>query len=330
MRASFYVLAYNHEKLIADAIKAALAQTYTPLQIIVSDDCSTDATWEIIQQTVANYKGPHSLILRRNSTNLGISCHINAVWAVCSGEWIFASAGDDISSPERVEKVMSVVGKNNNIKLALSWLRETDEHDRFLYMNKLGVESVVGDAALFTIFDRFTERTYVQHGAAMAYSREIADFFGPLPNGVIFEDDIINIRGELLGSVGVLPLPLVNHRNHKGQVTQILVGISDRTREERRAMRLLSAINSRRQNLEDVKAVDWLPEDIRRSLLQRLEAELLKETKVRDAVIGCWPLKLISLVGVIRGYSINIFGNDDLMRALLPYFLYRFFRRIRG
>ena len=95
MLISFYILAYNHENMIADAINAALAQTYSPLQIIISDDCSTDSTWEIIQKTVSSYNGPHKVEIRRNAVNLGISVHINALWKECSGEWIIASAGDD-------------------------------------------------------------------------------------------------------------------------------------------------------------------------------------------------------------------------------------------
>jgi glycosyltransferase involved in cell wall biosynthesis len=49
------MFAYNHERFIAEAVRGALSQTYSPLEIIISDDCSTDRTFEIIQSEVAGY-----------------------------------------------------------------------------------------------------------------------------------------------------------------------------------------------------------------------------------------------------------------------------------
>jgi glycosyltransferase involved in cell wall biosynthesis len=46
------MFAYNHERFIAEAVRGALRQTYSPLEIIISDDCSTDRTFEIIQSEI--------------------------------------------------------------------------------------------------------------------------------------------------------------------------------------------------------------------------------------------------------------------------------------
>ena len=59
----FGLLAYNQEPFIREAVEGALAQTYAPLEIILSDDCSTDRTFEIMQETVAAYRGPHKVVL---------------------------------------------------------------------------------------------------------------------------------------------------------------------------------------------------------------------------------------------------------------------------
>ena len=45
---TFALFAYNQEKYIEEAVQGAFLQTYSPLEIILSDDGSTDRTFEII------------------------------------------------------------------------------------------------------------------------------------------------------------------------------------------------------------------------------------------------------------------------------------------
>ena len=77
---SFCILIYNQEKLIEEAITAALAQNYSPLEIIISDDHSTDNSWAIAQKVVENYSGPHKIILNRNEKNIGLVQHCNKIF----------------------------------------------------------------------------------------------------------------------------------------------------------------------------------------------------------------------------------------------------------
>lgn len=56
---SVIICAYNQQEFVGEAIQSALNQTYSPLEIIISDDLSTDSTFEIIQNAVSKYKGRH-------------------------------------------------------------------------------------------------------------------------------------------------------------------------------------------------------------------------------------------------------------------------------
>ena len=101
---TFALLAYNQERYIGEAVQGAFSQTYCPLEIILSDDCSSDRTFEIMAKMAEAYDGPHKIILNRNEKNLGIGGHVNRIVELSSGELIVTAAGDDISLPERVNK----------------------------------------------------------------------------------------------------------------------------------------------------------------------------------------------------------------------------------
>ena len=52
---TFALAALNQERFIREAVEAAFAQTYSPLEIILSDDCSDDRTFDIIREMAAAY-----------------------------------------------------------------------------------------------------------------------------------------------------------------------------------------------------------------------------------------------------------------------------------
>jgi glycosyltransferase involved in cell wall biosynthesis len=106
LRVSIIMLTYNQQDFVADAIRAALAQQCEPVEILISDDCSPDGTWEVIQQVVKGYAGPHTVRLNRNPRNQGVNAHLWSCVQRTSGDIIVAAAGDDISEPDRVRRII--------------------------------------------------------------------------------------------------------------------------------------------------------------------------------------------------------------------------------
>ena len=331
MLVSFYILAYNHEAYIGDAIRGALSQTYSPLEIIISDDCSSDRTWDIVQDCIAGYQGPHTIVTRRNDANLGISAHINVLWKACRGDWIVASAGDDVSLPDRVEKIMAHTVARPDIKLFQSWLFETDARLKVqaITKNQYLLGHPDDGLYLFDMASRLRNQSFAPHGAAMAYSRAIHDVFGPMDDGIIFEDNIVNVRAEALGLSAVLPVPLVLHRNHPGQITQSSSGQDIQVQDARRLRRLDSDIKSTRQNLQDINRTDvrstGLPLGTMTAFFEKRLAYFIDKKK---ALTYPWPQRLVCLVSLLKyGSSIAPLSRDDVYRSLLPVPLYRFLKR---
>lgn len=204
---SFALFTYNQERFIAESVRAALAQTYSPLEIIISDDCSKDRTFEIIQAEVSEYAGAHRVIARRNERNLGLKGHINRVMELARGDFIVVAAGDDISLPQRVER-LAAVWEKEGAALVYSNLRVIDEKGA-LYKPFYGKKSD-------TSFDDLLSGNYHIIGASCAWDKKVFDVFGPLPEkeGPAYEDRMIPFRAALISSTRYVDECLVYYRKH--------------------------------------------------------------------------------------------------------------------
>ena len=81
---TLFVMAYRQERFVRAAVEGALAQTYSPLEIILSDDNSPDGAFAIMEEMAAAYDGPHRIRLNRNPANLGIVGHVNRLAALAT------------------------------------------------------------------------------------------------------------------------------------------------------------------------------------------------------------------------------------------------------
>ena len=183
------LIAYRQPDTIARAIRAALAQTYSPLEIIASDDASDDATFAAMQAALAGYTGPHRIVLNRNPHNLGIGAHLSHLVGLSSGELLFVTAGDDVSLPQRCEVVVQAwIAHDCRPDLIASALFDMDAagglHATILPSDLQRYRSVV---------DWLADPPFAV-GAAQAWTRRLFDRFGPLPAGVVAEDLLMVFR----------------------------------------------------------------------------------------------------------------------------------------
>lgn len=100
--------AYNSEKFIAETIQSVLAQTYQNWELLIVDDCSTDKTAEIISRFQdSRIKYFH------NYTNKGSAFSRNLALQKAKGKWIAFLDSDDLWHPEKLEKQIEFMKKNN-------------------------------------------------------------------------------------------------------------------------------------------------------------------------------------------------------------------------
>jgi len=335
---SFCLLAYNQEKYIKDAVMGAFAQTYSPLEIIISDDCSTDGTYDVLKTLVTAYRGPHRVKLFKNPKNIGICSHVNLMWQHAGGEWIFAAAGDDVSSAERVEKVMNLVIHHPKLKLVLSYLNLINDQGNIKGINRLGGKLTSQGTPSFStwdINDRIANKAPESHGACFCYSRELIDLFDPLPVGGVHEDNIINWRAELTGDSGILREPLVSYRVHQFQITHTGVTKDLQSFDNKRIKLIRDGLLTTGQNIKDYnrakKFIKNGSESDNRILHWLNRREKYCTSRLRS-IMDPWPQRLLQLMIILL--MRDEFGTpslDNFLRSFLPnyvYFTLKKFKRI--
>lgn len=92
-RISVLVITYKQEELIKRAINSLLKQRDYIYEICVSDDCSPDGTWEVLQQYDKDFPGLFKL--NRHPQNVGIFENLESTWSMPTGDMIYRLAGDD-------------------------------------------------------------------------------------------------------------------------------------------------------------------------------------------------------------------------------------------
>ncbi|NBR14544.1 MAG: glycosyltransferase [Crocinitomicaceae bacterium] len=208
---SLIILTYNQENYIEEAIEGALSQTYSPLEIVFSDDNSPDSTFEVISKRLENYNGPHKIILNKNVPNLGLVQHVNKlVSEVCTGDYIAFSAGDDISMPARIEESIKFINENTEVVALSTSLIVIDENsDISANQPKEIKNNVIYDLNYF-LSDSFKHI----NGPSRIVSKQVFNFFPPLNSNCPTEDSTYLFRSFLIGKVGLLANKGVKYRVH--------------------------------------------------------------------------------------------------------------------
>lgn len=104
---SIIMPAYNCEQYIADAIRSVLTQTYTDLELLIVDDCSTDKTADI----VASFDDPR-IHYMRNEQNEGAALTRNKALRAAKGRYIAFLDADDLWAPKKLERQVAFMEKN--------------------------------------------------------------------------------------------------------------------------------------------------------------------------------------------------------------------------
>lgn len=201
---SIILTGHNEEYCIGDAIRSVFGQDYEgPVEIILSDDGSSDRTFAIMQEMAARYRGPYRVVLNRNETPLGRGPHIRQILELASHEWILRQDGDDCSFPWRCRVFARAVMEYPDAVAIVSQMTCVYEEPGVTFQfPEFPVASSRGAAV------RLQEGTFSSaphYGGSMMVRKSACQWGSSLPMTVSFEDDLMGFHAWLQGNVYELP-----------------------------------------------------------------------------------------------------------------------------
>jgi len=252
---------YNQASYIEATLRSLLAQTYSPLEIVIADDCSPDGTADIIDRMTTEYRrggGVHEIRFYRNEMNLGGLRNYEKVFSLAKGELIVDAGGDDVAEPDRVARIVEAwINANEQPTVIVHDGWRIDPQGR-----RIGVLEGRG----------FVELAL---GAATAYTPDVVRKFSPVETQSGYEDHIFGFRALMLGPGLKISDKLIEYRVGSG-VSSVLMS--------HRPIDIKDAgwtIDSCRQSLKDLESKKSQLSSDRYQELKEQITDYLKRTSAR-------------------------------------------------
>lgn len=205
---SIALAAYNGAKYISEQLDSILSQNYQDFELIICDDCSTDNTWQIIEEYA---RKDNRIKIYENNENLGFKKNFEKAISLCNGEYIALSDQDDIWTNNHLDVLL----KNINEKSAST--------GNALIIDKDGVEQnyTLSEGDCYNIDGNEIDKLYTIlcnrnpfFGAISIFRKDFFNIAMPIPDSVKYHDAWFAAVACCLNGLNYTFEPLLKHRVH--------------------------------------------------------------------------------------------------------------------
>ena len=210
------LITHNGLKYLPQQLQSILAQTRAVAHIVVSDDGSTDGTWEYLEAW-AN-EAPVRVTLVRNDPPLGVSANFEQAMRLVDTDIVFSSDQDDIWMPDKVALLAAEFEADDSVQLAHTdaILVDADGHElgATLFEELALSRAERRDIHSGSAFRVYCRRNVVT-GAAAAFRRRLIRHVQPLPPKTMFyHDGWLALMAAASGRIVMLDTPTIQYRQH--------------------------------------------------------------------------------------------------------------------
>ncbi len=130
------VITYNSSRYIKEALDSVKNQTYSNIELLISDDCSTDNTVDVIKEWIQDNQETILFPIRLITAdkNTGTSGNNNRILCEANGEWLKIIAGDDALPRDSIQNYVEYVLEHDNCYAAFS--------DELVFLDTINSESI--------------------------------------------------------------------------------------------------------------------------------------------------------------------------------------------
>lgn len=183
---SVLLTSYNHERFVEQALDSVAAQTFRDFELIITDDCSTDASADRIRAWLERTGLGATLIV--NGTNLGITKVRNNALRIATGRFVCSLAGDDFYEPDRLAvQVRAFASCEDDVGVVYGDLRLVDEDGCTIAASHLRGPWGAWPPPEGRVWSRLLAHDFVPTPAVMV-RRAALDAVGPYDESLMAED----------------------------------------------------------------------------------------------------------------------------------------------
>lgn len=125
---SVVIPTYNGEHFLGETVDAVLRQTYTNLEVVIYDDCSTDGTFDLARRFLSDSR----VSVHRGEVNLGDPASSRSAYALSSGPLVKILMHDDLLKPHAIARQVAAVHSDDHITLVTSQREVIDDAGNIL------------------------------------------------------------------------------------------------------------------------------------------------------------------------------------------------------
>jgi glycosyltransferase involved in cell wall biosynthesis len=208
------IVTFNGLKYLPQQLESITSQSRQLVHIVISDDRSTDGTWDYLQTWAAS--SPIPVTLLRNEKQLGLSGNVEQAIKSVEADLIFTSDQDDVWVADKVKTVAAIFESDAQIQLVHTDAILVDA-DGIDLGTRLFSALELSHGELETIrsgnaFQLYCRRNVVT-GATTAFRRSLLDIALPL-SPTFVHDAWLAFLASATGKVHLLEAPLIAYRQH--------------------------------------------------------------------------------------------------------------------
>lgn len=199
---------YNGGLFLKEQLDSILKQTYRNLEIIISDDSSTDNTIEIIKEYQNKDK---RIVFYQNKENLGFVKNFEKAISLCNGDYIALADQDDIWKNNKIELFLSQIEENVLIYSNAAIIDKNSKETGSNFILKSNIRKWDSNIS-FLLYN-------VISGNTMMFKKELIKYILPFPMNITYHDFWIAFVAATYGTITYTDEPMTFYRRYNEQVT---------------------------------------------------------------------------------------------------------------